>query len=128
MDVRDYIHRLDYVVNDDLPAIYTMAEVFLYPSLRESFGIPLLEAMCCYTPVVSSNVFAMPEVAGDAAYLVDPTQPETIAAAIQDMIAHPELRQSHIEKGLQQSQKFSWQKMAKQVIGLYQEVLTETKT
>lgn len=128
MDLHEYIHRLDYVVNKDLPAIYSMAEIFLYPSLRESFGIPLLEAMCCKTPVISSNVFAMPEVAGDAAYLIDPSQPETIATAIKELISHPELRQSYIERGELQSTKFSWQMMATQVIELYKEVLSDTKT
>jgi len=125
LDVKEYIHRLDYVINDDLPAMYTMAELFLYPSLRESFGIPLLEAMCCGTAVVSSNVFAMPEVAEDAAFLIDPSQPESIASAMKEMIAHPEIRQSYIEKGGHQCTKFSWKKMAAQVIELYQEVIAE---
>lgn len=127
-DVREYIHRLDYIVNKDLPAIYTLAEIFLYPSLRESFGIPLLEAMCCETPVISSNVFAMPEVAGNAAYLIDPLNPDAIANAIRDLIAHPELREALIEKGREQSMKFSWEKMAAQVIELYKEVLEDIKT
>ncbi|MBN1198127.1 MAG: glycosyltransferase family 4 protein [Bacteroidales bacterium] len=128
MDVKDYIHRLDYVVNKDLPAMYTMAELFLYPSLRESFGIPLLEAMCCGTAVISSDVFAMPEVAEDAAYLIDPSKPESISSAMRDLIAHPEMRQSYIEKGKLQSTKYSWKKMATQVMELYKEVIAEVKT
>lgn len=127
MDAKQYIQRLDYIANSELPAIYSLAEVFLYPSLRESFGIPLLEAMCCGTPVISSNVFAMPEVAGEAAYLIDPEQPDEIAAAILDLVSHPELREKFIEKGHQQALKFSWQKMAAQVMDLYKEVIDETK-
>ena len=126
MDLKKYILRLDYIVNSDLPAIYTMAELFLYPSLRESFGIPLLEAMSCGTPVISSNVFAMPEVAEDAAYLIDPLNPEDIATAIQKLIDHPEIQQSYIEKGFIQSKKFSWQKMAKEYIEVYQNIVNKS--
>jgi len=128
MDLKEYVHRLDYIVNSDLPAIYSMAEIFLYPSLRESFGIPLLEAMSCGTPVISSSVFAMPEVAEGAAYLVDPLNPDDIAAAIHTLMRDSKLRESYIEKGFLQSKKFSWQKMATQVIDLYKEVLADTKT
>jgi len=126
MDLKKYIYRLDYIVNNDLPAIYTMAEIFLYPSLRESFGIPLLEAMSCGTAVISSNVFAMPEVAEDAAYLIDPANPEDLAAAIQELIAHPEIRQAYIEKGLIQSRKFSWQKMAMEYIEVYESIVNKS--
>lgn len=114
-----------YVVNTDLPAIYTMCEVFLYPSLRESFGIPMLEAMRCGTPVITSNTSSMPEVSGGAAFIVDPYKPDEITAAMRKLIADAKLRNDLIEKGFVQSAKFSWKSMAVEVLKLYVEIKTK---
>lgn len=111
-----------YVVNTDLPAIYNMCKVFLYPSLRESFGIPMLEAMRCKVPVITSNTSSMPEVSGNAAYIVDPYKPEEITQGIIDLLSNKKLREELIEKGYNQSQKFSWKNMAIDVLNLYKEV------
>lgn len=122
---KDLIKRIiltGYVVNTDLPAIYNMCKIFLYPSLRESFGIPMLEAMRCDVPVITSNTSSMPEVSGNAAYIVDPYKPEEITTGIIELLSNEKLRNELIEKGQKQSQKFSWKNMAEDVLDLYKEV------
>jgi len=121
-DLRADILLCGYVPNQELPLIYNLAEVFLYPSLRESFGIPILEAMACGTPVITSNTSSMPEVAGDAALLVDPFRPETIAAAILRLQNDPAARAALVAQGLQRVQQFSWRETARQVRRVYEEV------
>jgi glycosyltransferase involved in cell wall biosynthesis len=121
-ELRNDILLCGYVPNQELPLIYNLAEVFLYPSLRESFGIPILEAMACGTPVITSDTSSMPEVAGGAALLVDPLQPETIAAAILRLQNDPAERAALVERGLQRVQQFSWRETARQVRTVYEEV------
>jgi len=116
------IHLTGYVVNVDLPAIYSLSKMFLYPSLRESFGIPLLEAMRCETPVITSNTSAMPEVTGDAAYFIDPTNPRKIAKAIFDIINNNILKSDLIKKGYNRSKEFNWQQTSKNVLNLYNSI------
>lgn len=116
-----------YVVNTDLPAIYCQCEAFLYPSLRESFGIPMLEAMACGAPVITSNTSSMPEVAGDAAILIDPFKPEEITAAMIRIIADKELKLNLIRKGFTRAAKFSWKAMAQHVLEIYHEIGAENK-
>ncbi|MEI6433738.1 MAG: glycosyltransferase family 1 protein [Bacteroidota bacterium] len=113
-----------YVVNTDLPAIYSQCEVFLYPSLRESFGIPMLEAMACGVPVITSTTSSMPEVSGDAGYLIDPFKPAEITSAMLEITGNPELKTQLISKGLEQAQKFSWKAMAENVLEIYREIGT----
>ena len=121
-ELRKHIQLTGYIKNTDLPAIYNLCTVFLYPSLRESFGIPPLEAMRCGAPVISSNTSSMPEVAGGAAHIVDPFNPSEIAKGILKIISDNNYKKSLIEKGLVQSAKFSWKKMAENVLELYQEI------
>jgi len=111
-----------YVVNTDLPAIYCQCDVFLYPSLRESFGIPMLEAMACGVPVITSNTSSMPEVAGTAAFIIDPYKPEQITNALIQIINNRDLKQQLIENGLQQAAKFSWKAMAEDVLEIYNQI------
>lgn len=120
---KEYIHRLDYIKNTDLPGIYTLCNLFLYPSFKESFGIPILEAMACGTPVITSNVFSMPEISADAALLVDPNSPYDLARAINKALHDEKEQQKLIEKGLKQATKFSWKKMAENYIELYKEII-----
>ena len=118
----DRIVLTGYVVNTDLPAIYNQSELFLYPSLRESFGLPMLEAMACGVPVITSNTSSMPEVAGEAALILDPFRPEEITAAMIRLIDDQSLRSELISKGLIQAAKFSWRAMAENVLEIYREV------
>jgi len=124
----DHIHISDYIKNSDLPAIYSLSSLFLYPSLRESFGIPMLEAMRCGTPVISSNSSSMPEVADDAAYLVDPKEPKEICEGIHQVLDNNTLRNTLIEKGFKRASQFSWEKMAKQVKEIYDQKLEVNTT
>lgn len=118
----DHIVLTGYVVNTDLPAIYCQSDLFLYPSLRESFGIPMLEAMGCGVPVITSNTSSMPEVAGDGALIIDPFKPEEITEAMIRILSEKELRASLIKKGLVQAAKFSWKAMAEHVLKIYQDM------
>ena len=121
-DLKSRIILTGYVINTDLPAIYNLCKIFLYPSLRESFGIPMLEAMRCGVPVITSNTSSMPEVSGNAAFIIDPYKPNEITNAIIELINNEELRTDLIQKGIKQSKKFSWRNMAKEVLSLYKTV------
>jgi glycosyltransferase involved in cell wall biosynthesis len=122
-ELMNHIHLTGYVVNTDLPAIYSQCTVFLYPSLRESFGIPMLEAMRCGCPVITSDTSSMPEVSGGAALLIDPYKPLEITAAMISVITDNALRKELIEKGIIQSAKFSWRAMAHEVLNIYKEIV-----
>lgn len=116
-----------YVINTDLPAIYSQCGVFLYPSLRESFGIPMLEAMACAVPVITSNTSSMPEVAGDAALIINPFKPAEITTALNRLLEEKELRSELIAKGIERAARFSWMQMAREVKDLYEEVYREIR-
>lgn len=111
------VFELGFVPEEDLPGLYGSATVFAYPSLYEGFGFPVLEAMACGTPVVTSNVSSLPEVAGDAAILVDPLDVESIRSGIKQAFAS---RTQLISLGLKQAQKFTWERCAKQVMHIYE--------
>ncbi|MCT4630353.1 glycosyltransferase family 1 protein [Winogradskyella sp.] len=123
----DKIVLTGYVKNTDLPAIYSLCEIFLYPSLRESFGIPILEAMACGVPVITSNTSSMPEVSGGASYLVNPFKSEEITTAIETVLQNAELKNDLVEKGLSQHKKFSWANSAQEVLNLYNQLQLERK-
>jgi len=91
-----------------LPLLYNMAEVFVFPSWGEGFGLPVLEAMACGTPVITTDRGSLAEVAGDAAFLVDPSSLDSLEEALDKVLSHPHLRQSLREKGLGQAKKFDW--------------------
>ena len=106
-----------------LPVLYSLATVYMYPSLREGFGLPILEAFGCGAPVITADTSSMPEVAGDAAMLIDPTKPEAIAKAMRQLMTDEPLRQEKIAMGYERVKEFSWKKMAQEVLQLYHEVL-----
>jgi glycosyltransferase involved in cell wall biosynthesis len=119
---RQHIQLTGYIYNSDLPFIYAAASVFLYPSLRESFGIPMLESMACGTPVITSNTSALPEIAGDAAMLVNPANESEITKAIQEALSNKSVREQLIEKGLQRIRSFNWNLSATNLLGIYQTI------
>jgi glycosyltransferase involved in cell wall biosynthesis len=106
------VHILGTVPGDDMPALYSLAQLTLYPSLIEGFGIPILEAFNCGCPVLTSNISAMPEVAGDAAYLVNPYDPSQIAEGMLRLVKDEDLRRSFIRKGFDRAKIFSWENAA----------------
>lgn len=121
--IRSHIKTPGYIVNSELPKIYRNAFAFLYTSLRESFGIPLLEAMACGTPVITSNTSSMPEIAGPNALLVRPESSEEIANAMLSLERDEELYKRQQAVGLQRAKLFSWQKTAENLLHLYDELL-----
>ncbi|WP_394746706.1 glycosyltransferase family 4 protein [Spongiimicrobium salis] len=126
--LRKHILLLGYVPNMELPAIISQCRIFLYPSLRESFGIPILEGMACGVPVITSNTSSMPEVAGEeAALIIDPFKPEEITAAIHTLVDDQQLAKVLAEKGIQRAKNFSWSAMSQNVLALYKEVYQEIK-
>jgi glycosyltransferase involved in cell wall biosynthesis len=116
----NHIILTGYVKNTDLPAIYSQCDVFLYPSLRESFGIPMLEAMSCNVPVIASNTSSMPEVSGEAAHIINPFNPEEITQGLIEILNNETYRNSLCLKGLERSKQFSWYNMAKEYLKLYE--------
>ena len=111
-----------YVTSKDLPLLYQQATLFIYPSLYEGFGLPVLEAMSSGTPVITSAVSAMPEIAGPGALLVDPQDTEEITKSMREFLEDKEIRKSYSEKGKKQAHKFSWQKCARETMEVYREV------
>jgi glycosyltransferase involved in cell wall biosynthesis len=119
----DTVRLLDYVPDEDLGGLYSGACAFVFPSLYEGFGFPVLEAMACGAPVICSNTSSLPELAGEAALLVDPTDTAALAAAMRRALSEPELRKELIEKGYAQIQKFSWAKAAGKVLSVLEEAV-----
>jgi glycosyltransferase involved in cell wall biosynthesis len=111
----------------ELAALYARAAVFVYPSLYEGFGMPVLEAMACGTPVVTSNLTALPEVVGDAAVLVDPYDVEAIAWGLQRVVEDSALRQTLSHQGLARAQRFTWEQTAARVWAVLQEAAADTR-
>lgn len=112
------------VPDEDLPALMNGALVFVYPSLYEGFGLPALEAMACGVPVITSNASSLPEVAGDAALLVDPYDVEGLAEAMRSLIESEETRSDLREKGLAQAARFSWERTARETLAAYKHTRT----
>ena len=117
------IHFTGYVPNQELPAIINQAEIFLYPSRRESFGIPILEGMACGIPVITGKTSSMPEVAGEAACLVNVEDVDELADAMARIVEEQGLRKKLIERGLKRAKEFSWKKTAEQALDLYKKVV-----
>lgn len=124
--IREYVVPSGYIVNSDLPYIYNDAFAFLYTSLRESFGIPLLEAMACGTPVVTSDTSSMPEITGPDAALTSPERAGDITEMMLRLENDHDFRERQINIGLERVKMFSWRKTAEELLRLYKDVYMET--
>lgn len=125
--IRDHIVMPGYIINSDLPYIYNNAFAFLYTSLRESFGIPLLEAMACGTPVITSNKSSMPEIAGHDAILINPESSDEIALKMLQLERDTDFYQRQKAVGLERAKLFSWRKTTENLLRLYEDVYKEIK-
>jgi glycosyltransferase involved in cell wall biosynthesis len=124
-NLKDSIKYLGYLDKNTLVKVYNAADVLVAPSFHEGFGITLLEAMACGTPVITSHVSAMPEVVGEVGLLVDPHSSQAIAGAIYNLSDDLNHYQELSSNGLRRVHLFTWEKVAKQVALLYQKVLSQ---
>src|SRR5207248_2890200 len=113
---------LGYLDEAELPALYSGAVALALPSFWEGFGLPVVEAMACGTPVLTSNLSALAEIAGDAALLVDPNDTGAIAQVLLSLLMDTALRQRLVQAGFRQSNKYSWQQLATQTLQVYKNV------
>jgi glycosyltransferase involved in cell wall biosynthesis len=120
LGLADQVRFLGPVDDADLPALYSGCTLFVFPSLYEGFGLPVLEAMACGAPVACSNASSLPEVTADAALLFDPLDVKAIAAALQSGVEDADLRRSLAEQGVRQAANFSWVRTAAETLALYQ--------
>lgn len=120
---KDRIIFTGYVPDEDLSAIYSGATAFIFPSLYEGFGLPILEAMQCGTPVISSNSTSLPEVAGDAAIVVAPKDEDALCQAMLNLLTDSNLCQNLTQKGLERSKEFSWHKCASETVEIYKKIV-----
>lgn len=115
--------NIPWISSEDMPLLYASAKVLLYPSFYEGFGLPILEAMSCGVPVITSNVSSMPEAGGEAALYVNPEDLSDIREKLKEVMENKELRDNMIEKGFKQAKKFSWEKCAEETYHVYKNLL-----
>jgi glycosyltransferase involved in cell wall biosynthesis len=116
---------VDFVSDEDLLLLYNACGLFVYPSLYEGFGLPVIEAMACGTPVACSSVTSLPEVAGDAAQYFDPTKVEEIADAIVRIVSDDSFKEELRQAGMARASSFSWRRAAQETLEVFAEVLRE---
>jgi glycosyltransferase involved in cell wall biosynthesis len=110
------------VSDEELPSLYAGASVFLFPSHYEGFGLPVLEAMACGTPVITSNVTSLPEIAGDAAVVIDPVNTRKLIDAMIRVLTNEALAKELRQKGLDRARRFTWEETARQTLQVYKKV------
>jgi glycosyltransferase involved in cell wall biosynthesis len=120
----DRVHFVGYVSDEQLHALYAKATLFIFPSLFEGFGLTILEAMSSGCPVVTSNISSLPEVAGDAALLVDPTKIEEVASAMEAICKNDDLANELKQKGRERARQFSWKNCAKETLAIYNSLIS----
>ena len=123
LHLEKFVHFTGYVEKQDLPVIYNLASIFVYPSVYEGFGLPPLEAMACGTPAITTNVSSMPEYAGDAGILIPPNDENTLADAMIQLLDDKALRKKLARLGQIQAAKFSWEKTALETLQVYQQTI-----
>ena len=121
-DLKNRIYFTGHIPDDDLKAIYNGAQALVYPSLYEGFGLPIVEAMACGCPVICSNAASMPEVAGDAAILIDPARSDELAQAIETVVHDAEIRTKLVARGFKQADSFTWNHTARKTLEVFKMV------
>jgi glycosyltransferase involved in cell wall biosynthesis len=122
LSIASAITHVPYVPNQKLPSYYAAADVFVFPSLYEGFGIPLIEAMACGTPVICSDRAPFDEVCGEAAYFVDTGSPEALAQAIREVLVNPALAEDLRRRGLKRAERFTWERTAQKTLQVYRTI------
>jgi len=122
LGIKDRIIMPGYIPDEDLSYLYNGAKLFVFPSLYEGFGLPPLEAMACGVPVITSNVSSLPEVVGDAGFMVDPYRVNELTGAMNLVLSDENLQEEMREKGLNRAKMFSWEKCARETLKVYEEV------
>ena len=122
LGLQDCVHCLGYVPKEDLPYLYAGADIFVYVSLWEGFGLPVLEAMAAGTPVITSNTSSLPEVVGNAGILVDPQNVPEIAAAVATLLSDTETQQAMACAGLERARTFTWKRSAQRLLQVFENV------
>lgn len=120
---RQDIHHLGYLSDEAVAVCYSLADVFVYPSVYEGFGLPILEAMTLGAPVITSNTSSLPEVGGLAAIYINPEDYESIATTIYEVISQPDLREDLITRGKNRAKLYSWEKVAQETLKAYELIL-----
>ena len=123
LKITDYVRWIGYIDEADKPSLYRLADVFVFPSMYEGFGLPVLEAMASGTPVVANEVSSIPEVTADAAFLVDEGNAKAMGGAIIALLLQQPFRDSLINQGLARATNFSWRKTAKETLAVYEKVM-----
>lgn len=122
LNSKNRVYVTGHMPDQDLRAVYTGAKALVYPSLYEGFGLPILEAMACNCPVICSNTASMPEVAGNAAILIDPARSDELAQAIETIVHDTQIRENLIQKGAYRAAGFSWHETARQTLDVFKMV------
>ena len=122
LQLDDCVFCIGYVPADELPILYNMSDLFIFPSLYEGFGLPILEAMACGVPVIASNSSCLPEIAGEAALLFNPRDKNELAKAIYNLLTDAKAYNYFVEKGLKRAKQFTWRKMAEGILKIYEDI------
>lgn len=125
LNLKDKIKFLKLIPEEELPIFYNLAKIFVYPSLYEGFGFPVLEALSCGTPVITSNTSSLPEVVGNAAIMVNPLDTKVLAEKMYEVLTNRELQLKLKKAGIKRAKEFSWEKTAKETLKIYEEVFEE---
>ncbi len=123
LELGDAVQMLGYIPDEDLPGLYSLATVFVFPSIYEGFGLPPLEAMACGTPVLSSKNSSLAEICGEAAYLIDPLDEENLADGLRQVLEDKNLQKKLGENGRKRAAEFSWERAARETTAVYDLVL-----
>jgi len=123
LDLEGMIHFTGYVSQEDLPLVYNLSSLFVYPTIYEGFGLPVLEAMACGVPVITTDVSSLPEIVGEAGMLVPVNDVKALYGAMIEVLRDEDLRRKMINKGIQRAAKFTWEQTAKLTFQVYQQVM-----